>query len=69
VFQQVRGGKIKEYDERAFQKRGIAYFQTDKLIIYNPDGAPLHIDGDPSHSSKKFMIEVIPDAFKLIQPL
>lgn len=68
VFQQVRYGKIKEHDEKTFHKKDVLYFQTDKLIIYNQDAAPLHIDGDPSHTSKKFIIEVIPDAFKLIQP-
>ncbi|MEO6734276.1 MAG: diacylglycerol kinase family protein [Ferruginibacter sp.] len=68
VFQQVRNGKIKEHDEKTFHKKDVLYFQTDKLIIYNRDAAPLHIDGDPSHTSKKFIIEVIPDAFKLIQP-
>jgi hypothetical protein len=30
--------------------------------------APLHIDGDPANTYKKFLIEVIPNAFKLIQP-
>jgi diacylglycerol kinase (ATP) len=68
VFQQVRNGKINEYDERTFDKINVLYFQTDKLIIHNLEAAPLHIDGDPTHTSKKFMIEIIPDAFKLIQP-
>jgi diacylglycerol kinase (ATP) len=68
VFQQVRNGKIKEYDEKTFYKTGVLYFQTDKLIIHNPEEAPLHIDGDPAHTSKKIMIGIIPDAFKLIQP-
>ncbi len=68
VIKQVRNGKIKEYDEKTFHKKDVLYFQTEKLIIHNLDNAPLHIDGDPSHTAKKFMIEIIPNAFKLIQP-
>jgi len=68
VIKQVRNGKIKEYDEKTFHKKDVVYFQTEKLIIHNLDSAPLHIDGDPSHTAKKFMIEIIPNAFKLIQP-
>ncbi|MEO7488421.1 MAG: diacylglycerol kinase, partial [Ferruginibacter sp.] len=68
VLKQVRNGKIDKFDDPAFDQKDILYFQTDRLIIHNPDLAPLHIDGDPSNTSKKFMIEIIPDAFKLIQP-
>ena len=68
VLQQVLNGKIKEYDIKAFHKKDVLYFQTDQLIIHNVDDAPLHIDGDPCNSSKKFTIEIIPGAFKLIQP-
>ena len=68
VLQQVLNGKIKEYDIKAFHKKDLLYFQTDQLIIHNADDAPLHIDGDPCNSSKKFTIEIIPGAFKLIQP-
>ena len=68
VMHQALNGKIKEYDEKTFHKKDVLYFQTDKLIIHNPDAAPLHIDGEPAATSKKFIIEVIPDAFKLIQP-
>ncbi len=68
VFKHVRDGEIKEQDEKTFHEKDVLYFQTNKLIIHNLEGAPLHIDGDPSNTAKKFMIEVIPDAFKLIQP-
>lgn len=69
VLQQVLNGKIKEYDEKTFHKKDVLYFQTSQLIIHNPDEAPLHIDGDPSQTAKKFTIEIIPGAFKLIQPV
>ncbi|MEO6723181.1 MAG: YegS/Rv2252/BmrU family lipid kinase [Ferruginibacter sp.] len=68
VIKQVRKGKIKEYDAKTFHKKDVLYFQTEKLIIHNLDNAPLHIDGDPVSTAKKFMIEIIPNAFKLIQP-
>lgn len=68
VIKQVRKGKIKEYDSKTFHKKDVLYFQTDKLMIHNLDGAPLHIDGDPVSTAKKFVIEIIPNAFKLIQP-
>ena len=68
VIKQVRRGKIKEYDAKTFHKKHVLYFQTEKLIIHNVDNAPLHIDGDPVSTAKKFMIEIIPNAFKLIQP-
>ncbi|MEO6232857.1 MAG: YegS/Rv2252/BmrU family lipid kinase [Ferruginibacter sp.] len=68
IIQQVRNGQIKDYDEKTYHKKDVLYFQTEKLIIHNLENAPLHIDGDPAHTAKKFMIEIIPNAFKLIQP-
>lgn len=67
VLKQVRSGKIKEYDDKTFHEKDVLYFQTDKLIIHNLDAAPLHIDGEPTYTSKKFVFEIIPEAFKLIQ--
>lgn len=69
VIKQVRNGQIKEYDKATFHKKHVLYFQTEKMIIHNIDKAPLHIDGDPASTAKKFMIEIIPNAFKLIQPV
>jgi diacylglycerol kinase (ATP) len=43
--------------------------QTDKISICNPSHAPMHIDGEPSDTSAEFKIRVIPNCFKLIQPL
>jgi diacylglycerol kinase family enzyme len=67
VLKQVRSGKINEHDDKTFHEKDVLYFQTDKLIIHNLDAAPLHIDGEPSYTAKKFVFEIIPDAFKLIQ--
>lgn len=69
IFKQVRHGTIHEHDEHTFHKKDVAYFQTARLEIYNRDNAPLHIDGDPAETAEKFVIEIIPNAFKLIQPL
>jgi YegS/Rv2252/BmrU family lipid kinase len=57
----VHPGKIK--------KAGIIYLQADSLKISNPDAAPLHIDGEPKETAEQFDIRVIPQCFKLIQPV
>ncbi len=53
---------------RALKKSGVLYFQTDALTIKNIDNAPLHVDGEPRETEKKFAIKIIPACFKLIQP-
>lgn len=69
VMNQILAGKINEHDEKTFHKKDILYFQTNQLIIHNLNRAPLHIDGDPAYSAKKYTIKILPDAFKLIQPV
>jgi len=61
-------GKIDYYKNSNFHKKDILYFQTDKLKITNSSKAPLHIDGDPAVTSSLFTIEVVPNAFRLLQP-
>ncbi len=68
VLKQVRRGEVDEYIERTYHNKDVLYFQTPRLIIYNLEQAPLHIDGDPAYTAKKFSIQIIPQAFKLIQP-
>lgn len=68
VFKQIRNGQIEEYNELTVLHRDILYFQTPRLIIHNLEGAPLHIDGDPAETTRKFSVQIIPQAFKLIQP-
>ena len=68
ILKQISRGKINEYNEKTFHRRDVLYFQTPRIIVYNLEGAPLHIDGDPAETNKKFSIEIIPQAFKLIQP-
>ena len=50
-------------------KKNVLYFQAKKLKIKNPDLALLHIDGDPAETAEEFSIEILPAAYKLIQPL
>jgi diacylglycerol kinase (ATP) len=72
VLNQIMGHnavlKITELESKGAGKRDIIYFQTPALTIENPQRAPLHIDGDPSATSEKFVIRIVPHAFTLIQP-
>ncbi len=49
-------------------KKGIVYFQTNKLTIRNSSFAPLHIDGEPIETYKLLTVEIKKNYFKLIQP-
>ncbi len=69
VLKHIRNGEAIDYNTKTFSDKDVIYFQTDKLIIKNLGNAPLHIDGDPATTARKFSFEIIPDAFKLIQPL
>lgn len=69
ILKQISTGQINEYNENTFHRKDVLYFQTPRIIIHNLEGAPLHIDGDPAETNRKFSIEIIPQAFKLIQPL
>jgi len=68
LMKHIFAGKIDYYKNSNFHKKDILYFQTDKLTIGNPSHAPLHIDGDPAVSSGLLTIEVVPNAFRLLQP-
>jgi len=68
VLQQIRFGQVWQSEEINFHKKEVLYFQTDKLTIHNPMLAPLHIDGDPATTNRKFAIRILPGAFKLLQP-
>lgn len=69
VIKQIRSGKVKPHDDSMLQQKGVLYFQTDKMIINNLFMAPLHIDGEPATTGRKFIIDVVPGAFRLIQPV
>ena len=65
---QILSGEISHLMAKDFHKKNVLYFQTSKITIRNPNLAPLHIDGDPAETAKKFSIEVLPSAYRLIQP-
>lgn len=65
VLHQITNGKVRE---RLYSKNKIIYYQTAKLVIDNPDAAPLHVDGDPKDTAPSFNISIIPNAFRLIRP-
>ena len=50
------------------QKKGVIYFQTEKLTIKNLSQAPLHIDGEPAQTPGEVIIEIKKKCFRLIQP-
>jgi diacylglycerol kinase (ATP) len=68
AIRQVLGGyKLTAHPVGPGAKNAL-YFQVPALTINNPEGAPLHIDGDPAPTAGIFRIRVIPNAIRLIQP-
>ena len=67
VLQQVFYGKTKKIENS--MELPVIYFQTEQLIIQNPELAPIHIDGEPRESIAALNIHVLPQYFNLIQPL
>ena len=65
-IRQLMAGNIQRMSQKNIQQNNILYFQTDRIKIENPGLAPLHIDGDPSETSKYFSIEIVPSAYQLI---
>ena len=68
VFKQMKTGKLTKDAEKNFFNDSILYFQAGALKLKNSKLAPLHIDGDPAPTYKEFDIQIIPNAFLLIQP-
>lgn len=68
VLKHIRTGKILQYGDKAFHKKDVLYFQTNKLTINNKQQAPLHIDGDPAATTQRFVIQIVPKAINLLQP-
>lgn len=68
TLRQIRGKNKLQPDHIVQKKKGVIYFQTDKLAIKNLSLAPLHIDGDPAETPEELKIEVKKRCFRLIQP-
>lgn len=69
VARQLWKGVPDDWNDPLAREKNIVYFQADKLIVHNVDHAPLHLDGDPAPTASKIRFQVIPQAFRLIQPL
>jgi len=68
VLRQIFSGKVQPRYGKNDASKDILYFQAKSMTIRNPRLAPLHIDGDPCPSNDTFTIQVIPKAFRLLQP-
>lgn len=65
---QVTGYHQLQQVERLNDQTSVIYFQTGQLTIVNPEGAPMHLDGEPIESAEKVEITIVPKAFRLIYP-
>ncbi|MCY7292147.1 MAG: YegS/Rv2252/BmrU family lipid kinase [Ferruginibacter sp.] len=65
LIQQIISGKIGSVGNT---DKTIHYFNTKKISIKNFDNAPFHIDGEPMETAPYFEIEIVENAFLLLQP-
>ena len=68
ILKQLAGWNKLQAASLIKEKRGLIYFQTDKLNIINLSNAPLHIDGDPAETVTELKIAVKKKCFRLLQP-
>jgi diacylglycerol kinase family enzyme len=68
TLKQVRGKNKLEPEVIGEKKKGVIYFQSNRLRIRNLSAAPLHIDGDPAETPLELDIEIKKKCFRLIQP-
>jgi len=68
VLRQMRGNNKLQKLVDDMSTKSVLYFQTPSLIIKNLKLAPLHIDGEPRETAAELNIEIIRNAFKLLQP-
>ena len=68
AIKQVGGFNEVKKEEWIDEESNLLYFQTDELIIYNSELAPMHIDGDPVETQEKLHIRLLKKSFKLIFP-
>jgi YegS/Rv2252/BmrU family lipid kinase len=68
TLKQVTGNNTLQTGTVEEKKKGVIYFQTDKIKIANRSAAPLHIDGDPAESPENLDITIQKMAFSLYHP-
>lgn len=64
VLKQVFAGQIKKIENS--MDSPVIYFQTEELILKNPDFAPMHIDGEPRETNAELQVRILKNHFKLI---
>jgi len=68
LLRQMRGNNKLQQLVEDMSNKSVIYFQAPALTIFNPKLAPLHIDGEPRETTEELNIEIIKEAFLLIQP-
>jgi diacylglycerol kinase family enzyme len=68
IAKQILFGNLQSQESVLSSKKNILYYQARKITIENLSSALLHIDGEPAPLQTSVRAEVIPNAFKLIQP-
>lgn len=68
ILRQILLGKVLSFEGET-PGDSILYFQAAELIIRNKGKGPLHIDGEPKETSDILKINIIPAAFRLLQPV
>lgn len=68
VLRQMRGNNKLQKLVDDMSTKSVLYFQTPSLVIKNLKLAPLHIDGEPRETAAELNIEIIRNAFHLLQP-
>ncbi len=68
ILKQLAGRIPLQIDSAIDKGKGIIYFQTEQLTIFNNSHAPLHIDGEPAETTGKLEIVIKKKCFRLIQP-
>ncbi|MDF2382806.1 hypothetical protein JMG10_15090 [Nostoc ellipsosporum NOK] len=69
TLQQVGGFTPLKDPAQINKKKGVIYFQADKIIIENLSQAPLHIDGDPAETPDTVDVKVKKGIFRLLKPV
>lgn len=68
TLRQITGNVKLQPSTAVNNKKGVVYFQTNRIKIDNAGLAPLHIDGDPAETAAEITIAVKEKCYRLIQP-
>lgn len=68
TFLQITGLNSLKNAEKLLIKKGILYFQTDKIKIKNKGSAPMHIDGEPVATPQEVTLQIEAACFNLLMP-